>query len=402
MPVSPSTADTMRNRIAAFLAQEERAMFELLQSLVLEPSPSRHKPGVDAVGALIADSLRPAGMRPEVVPQAEFGDHLIFRSPAVGAGRPAILLFGHMDTVFPLDSPFRGYRDDGKIVSGPGVIDMKGGLACAVWAIRALAACGLLTEIPLILLCNSEEEIGSPTSTAVFRDEAQRSIAALGFECGGLHGQVVTGRKGRSGYRLAVNGRAGHAASAGGDKASAILELAHKTIALEALNDPGRGIVVNVGLIAGGIGPNTVSDHASAEIDTRFLYRSDADETASHMAAITSSATVAGTTAELLYTGGRPPMEQSGRNTQLFQIIRQEAEKLGQPCISRAAQRRFRCQYHRPGRHPGGGRHGADRQRRPQRSGIYGPSQPPGPDAAGSLQHPQDLGRASPVLLTYH
>ena len=334
MPASPSTTDTMRSRIAAFLAQEERAMFELLQALVLEPSPSRHKPGTDAVGTLLTDSLRPAGMRLEVVPQIEFGDHLIFRSPAAGAGRPAILLFGHMDTVFPLDSPFRGYRDDGKIVSGPGVIDMKGGLVCAVWAIRALAACGLLKEIPLTLLCNSEEEIGSPTSTAVFREEAQRSIAALGFECGGLHGQVVTGRKGRSGYRLTVTGRAGHAAFAGADKASAILELAHKTIAMEDLNDPGRGIVVNVGVIAGGIGPNTVSDRASAEIDTRFLGRSDAEETAARMTAIASRVTVAGTTAELLYTGGRPPMEQSERITTLFQIIREEAERLGQPCAA--------------------------------------------------------------------
>ena len=334
MPHSPSTADTMRSRIAAFLAQEERAMFDHLRALVLEPSPSRHKPGTDAVGALLADSLHPAGMQLEVVPQAEFGDHLIFRSPAAVTGQPAILLFGHMDTVFPLDSPFSGYRDDGKIVSGPGVIDMKGGLVCAVWAIRALAACGLLTEIPLTFVCNSEEEIGSPTSTAVFRDEARRSCAALGFECGGLNGEVVTGRKGRAGYRLTVAGRAGHAAFAGADKASAILELAHKTIALEALNDPERGIVVNVGVIAGGIGPNTVRDHASAEIDTRFLRRDDAEETAARMAAIASHATVAGTAAELLYTGGRPPMEQSGKNTALFEIIRREAKRLGQPCAA--------------------------------------------------------------------
>jgi glutamate carboxypeptidase len=324
----------MRGRIAAFLAQEERAMFDHLRALVLERSPSRHKPGTDAVGTLIADSLRPAGMVMEVMPQAEFGDHLIFRSPAAVAGQPAILLFGHMDTVFPLDSPFSGYRDDGERVSGPGVIDMKGGLVCAVWAIRALAACGLLSQIPLIFVCNSEEEIGSPTSTALFRDEARRSIAALGFECGGLHGQVVTGRKGRSGYRLTVTGRAGHAAFAGADKASAILELAHKTIAMEALNAPGRGIVVNVGVVAGGIGPNTVSDRACAEIDTRFLRRDDAEETASRMAAIASHATVAGTVAELLHTGGRPPMEQSARNTALFEIIRREAERLGQPCTA--------------------------------------------------------------------
>ncbi len=130
-----------------------------------------------------------------------------------------------------------------------------------------------------------------------------------------------------------MTGRAGHAASAGADKASAILELAHKTIALEGLNDSRRGIVVNVGQVQGGIGPNTVSDHAAAEIDTRFLTRTDAEETAARLAEIASRSTVAGTTAALEYVGGRPPMEQNDRNSGLFRIIRAEADKLELPCV---------------------------------------------------------------------
>lgn len=322
----------MRERIAAFCRREEGGMFRLLQELVLQPSPSRCKGGVDAVGTRLAASLQTSGMVLETARQAEFGDHLLFRTPACGDGRPALLLFGHMDTVFPLDSPFNWYKDEDGTVSGPGVIDMKGGLVAAVYAIKALASCAVLEEIPLTFLCNSDEEIGSPSSTAIFQAEAQRSVAALGFECGGLNGEVVTGRKGRAGYRLIVTGRAGHAAFAGADKASAILELAHKIIALEQLNDSRRGIVVNVGLIQGGIGPNTVSDHATAEIDTRFLSRADAAATAERLAEIASLPTVAGTTAELQYVGGRPPMEQNRRNSELFQGIRAEAERLGQPC----------------------------------------------------------------------
>jgi len=322
----------MRERIDQFCRREEGGMFNLLQELVLQPSPSRSKEGVDAVGARLAASLQNSGMVLETVSQTEYGDHLLFRTPACRDGRPAILLFGHMDTVFPLDSPFTGCRaEDGKL-HGPGVIDMKGGLVAAVYAIKALAACGLLAEIPITFLCNSDEEIGSPTSTAIFQAEAGRSLAALGFECGGLNGEVVTGRKGRSGYRLIVTGRAGHAAFAGADKASAILELAHQVIALEQLNDRQRGIVVNVGLIRGGIGPNTISDHATAEIDTRFLTRADAEATAARLAEIAARCTVAGTTAELQYVGGRPPMEQNSRNAGLYRIIRAEAERLGQPC----------------------------------------------------------------------
>ena len=92
------------------------------------------------------------------------------------------------------------------------------------------------------------------------------------------------GRKGKGGYLLVVKGQAGHAAFSGPDKASAIHELAYKIIALEQLNDYRRKIVVNVGIVNGGIGPNTVADSAMAEIDTRFLVLEDAEELASKIA----------------------------------------------------------------------------------------------------------------------
>ena len=309
-------------------------MFRLLEAMVRQHSPSRHKAGVDAVGSLVVECLASLGFCEERHGQSEFGDHLLFRSPAAAAGSPAILLFGHLDTVFPLDSPFRGYHDDGTRVRGPGVIDMKGGVVCAIFALKALDDCGLLADMPVTLLCNSEEEIGSPSSTALFREEARRSRAALGFECGGLNGEIVTGRKGRSGWRLEVRGRAGHAAFAGPDKASAILELAHQVIALEGLNDPGRGLVLNVGVVGGGIGPNTVSDQAFAEIDARFLRLSDAQATERRVAEIASQPTIAGTRALLHATGGRPPMEQSPGNTALARLICSEASQLGLPCLA--------------------------------------------------------------------
>lgn len=335
MPATLSASRArLRQQLAEAVVRREAEMFALLEAMVRQASPSRYKAGVDAVGALVAESLAPLGLNVERHGQAEFGDHLLFRSPTAAAGHPAVLLFGHLDTVFPLDGPFKGFNDDGQTVRGPGVIDMKGGVVCAVFALKALADCGLLTDIPVTLLCNSEEEIGSPTSTPLFRKEAQRSAVALGFECGGLGGEVVTGRKGRSGWRLTVRGRAGHAAFAGSDKASAILELAHQIIALEGLNDPCRGIVVNVGVVGGGIGPNTVSDSAFAEIDARFLRLADALAVEERVAAIASRPTIAGTSARLTSTAGRPPMEQSAGNTALYHLLRQEAERIGLPCVT--------------------------------------------------------------------
>ena len=323
----------MREKIGEFVAQEEQGMFKLLEALVLQPSFSRCKKAVDAVGAILAKSLQDSGMHLEVVPQSEAGDHLIFRSPACRNHRSSILLFGHMDTVFPIDSSFNWYKEIGEKIFGPGVIDMKGGLVCAGYAIKALGSCGLLNEIPITFLCNSDEEIGSPTSTTLFTAEAQKALLSLGFECGGLQGQVATGRKGRLGYKLIVSGKAGHAAFAGKDKASAILELAHKIIALEKLNNQDRKVAVNIGVITGGIGPNTVAENAVAEIDSRFLCRSDAVDTAGRIAQICAQSTIAGTNAKLLETGGRLPMEQSARNSALFQVILNEAQILGLPCV---------------------------------------------------------------------
>jgi glutamate carboxypeptidase len=321
-----------REKIQDYLQDREAEQFQLLKELVLLPSYSRDKAGVDAVGRHLAASLQGTGMRLEVVPEEVYGDQLVFRSPACGKGAKPLLLFGHLDTVFPPESGFSWYREEGEIVRGPGVIDMKGGLVVAVFAIRALAAVGLLEKIPLTLICNSEEEIGSPASTALFEREAAGSCLALGFECGGLDGEVVTGRKGRAGFTLRVAGRAGHAAFAGPDKASAILELAHKVIALEALNDPQRQIVLNVGVVRGGIGPNTVAEQAEAEIDTRFLQLADAADTTARIEAIAAACRVPGTSAALEVKSTRPPMEQSAGNRALFARIDAEARRLGQPC----------------------------------------------------------------------
>lgn len=322
----------MRKELLTFLDTCEQEQFKLLEELVLQPSFSRYKAGVDAVGRLIATSLQGTGMNLETVAENELGDQLIFRSPGYRAGGPSVLLVGHMDTVFPLDSGFNFYRENGKKVHGPGVIDMKGGLVVAVSALKALAGCGLLKEMPLTFICNSDEEIGSPSSARLILAEAEKSTFGLGFECGGLGGEVVTGRKGKMGYRLTIQGRAGHAAFAGPDKASAVLELAHKVIALEKLNNPQRRIVVNVGVVNGGIGPNSIAESATALIDTRFLEQKDAVETGEQIARIVAEPVVKGTAADLQATSSRLPMEQSAANRKLFRLIQKESELLGVSC----------------------------------------------------------------------
>lgn len=323
---------TMIKPITSFLDSCEEEQFTLLEELVVQQSYSHFKEGVDEVGKTIAASLQHTGMTLEVQEETKLGNHRIFRSPGCRDNRPSILLVGHMDTVFPLDSPFNWYREDGQKIYGPGVIDMKGGLVTAIFAIKALANMKLLDDIALTFICNSDEEIGSPTSKQLIRKEAEKSLMGLVFECGGLNHEIATGRKGKTGYSIDVKGQAGHAAFAGPQKASAIHEMAYKVIALEQLNDHSKKIVVNVGVIQGGIGPNTIADSAHAEIDTRFLELTDAESTETKISHIVANCTVPGTSAELYKTSGRLPMEQTTANRELYQVICQEAVFLDMPC----------------------------------------------------------------------
>ncbi len=324
----------MRDKILTYLDKTEHEQFRLLEKLILQESHTLDKEGVDLVGKEIENSLRSLELVIEKFPEITHGNHLVFRSKACRQAIQQILLVGHMDTVFAKGSPFNSYREDQDKAYGPGIIDMKGGLVTAIFALKALDSIGLLSQIPLVLLCNSDEETGSTTSKSLIMKEARKSSCALVFECGGLHGEVVTGRKGKAGYTLEVMGKAGHAAFMGGKpKASSILEISHKTIKIEALNDNTNQLVVNVGTSAGGSGPNVVAEHATAKIDTRFLSATQGEFCQQQLKAITEETTITGTHAKLIHTSGRPPMEQTQGNHALYTIFKEQADLLGLPLI---------------------------------------------------------------------
>ena len=321
----------MSDTLAAIVAEQTPAMFSLLADLVGINSGSRHKAGVDRVGARIRDHLTRLPVTIDSVPQTDAGDHLVMRTNAVGSGQRQVLMVGHMDTVFPEGTDFTDYREDGQCCYGPGVIDMKGGLVAGIFALEALRAAGLLTNIPVTFIFNSDEEIGSNTSRDLIRREAADSRFAFVLECGGMTGSVVTGRKGNRSFRMECFGKAGHAASAGPEKASAILALAHHTIAFEALNAPDRGISVNVGQITGGIGPNTVAEKAQARIDMRFSRPEDESRLIAEANAIAAATVVPGVYCHLDTVSQRPAMPPSDGNRQLYRQVAVVAQKLGMP-----------------------------------------------------------------------
>jgi len=317
----------MHDNILSYLEPRRREALDLLRRLVGIQTGSRNKPGLDHMAREMEEVLRGVLPVTRILPFPDHGNMVqAMTKPAAGEEK-GIVLVGHMDTVFPADTSFTAFREDDERCFGPGVYDMKGGLVVAVYALKALSHLGLLQNIPVTMLCNSDEEIGSPASRSWIEQETRGALAALVFEGGGTNNEVVTGRKGRLGLSLTVRGKAGHAAK-GGAKSSAILELAHKIIALEGLND-GQEITLNVGLVEGGIGPNTVPELATAALDARFLTPDGQHRLEECLARIVEKEHASGTSSTLSVQSGRPAMPQSEENRRLWALAREQAGILG-------------------------------------------------------------------------
>lgn len=315
--------------ISTYVRDRSETLFAYLKELVLTQSGSLNKAGVDRVGQLIGGYLSDLPLSIETVKQDSAGNHLVARTKPAAAGRKGILLVGHMDTVFGEDTQFNWYRQDSQHCYGPGVIDMKGGLVVGIAALEALHHNGILEDLPITLIFNSDEEIGSITSRDLIQQHAGNNLCAFVMECAGPNGEVVTGRKGNLSATLDVHGEAGHAAFAAKDKASAILALARMIVAIEALNEPGRGVTTNVGVITGGTAPNTVAEHASARIDARFTAASDYSRVCRELQTIAAATPVAGVDARLTIRTSRPPMPATEQNKGLFKVVRDTARLLG-------------------------------------------------------------------------
>ena len=317
--------------IESYLISKEPDMFMFLKEIVKIQSGSHNKAGIDRTAMAISHAFQGIDVSTETVEQQLQGNNLVIRSSAQPSANKQVLLVGHMDTVFPEDTDFNWYKADNDKSYGPGVVDMKGGLVVGIYALKALAELGLLGQIPITFIFNSDEEIGSRSSVDLIQKEANSSAFAFVLEAGGLENEVVTGRKGNLTIELHIEGKAGHAAFATKDKPSAILEMAHKIIEFESLNDFGRGITINVGKIDGGIGSNTIPEFSNAQVDFRFVDPSDLKKLEEKVSDIANKVVVQGTQCSVDFISGRPPMQQSSGNRRLFQTTADIAKNMGYP-----------------------------------------------------------------------
>lgn len=318
------TGAALRQAVAQAFESEQVPFFA---DLVNTPSHTRAKADVEVAAAKLDAVMAPLGFSRRLVadPDGVFADHRIFESPAV-TDTPCLALVGHVDTVFPRSLGFLEYSREDDIVRGPGVLDMKSGLSCIVFALRALAkvAPDALAKLPVRFVCNSDEEVGSPSSEPIFAELAPKTSEAMVFEGGRDGDQIITQRKGGGMFTLTVTGRAAHAGIDHAAGVNAIAALCHLVRRVEALTEYDRGITANVGLIEGGTAKNTVPEHAKCIIDTRFLTVADSKEVFAALRALAADpwddAVPERLRAATVVLGGaitRPPMESSAASQAL-------------------------------------------------------------------------------------
>ena len=245
------------------------------------------------------------------------------------AAAPQILALGHADTVWPLGTlETMPFREDGARLYGPGVLDMKAGLAFFVFAMRALRDLGIRVADRVLLQINPDEETGSRASRSITEASAKSSAAVLVLEPGtGLEGKVKTARKGIGDYRIRIRGVASHSGVDFEKGASAIVELARQIECVASFTDLVRGVTVNPGVIYGGTRSNVIAASAEAHVDIRVPTMRDAEELGARFHALS----VFDTRCSIEITGGlnRPPMERSPGVVALFETARRHALELG-------------------------------------------------------------------------
>jgi glutamate carboxypeptidase len=345
-PVPTSTADprndpgsldlrALRDRVAGYYDEYVAD----LETMVNVDCGSYTPDGVNHIADLMQARLERTGWvvdrRPHVPgPGApRFGDTLVAR--LVGA-RPSsegglrVLLVAHMDTVFPEGTAAaRPFRVEGSRALGPGVSDMKDGLLAGWFAVRALQDAGALDVDSVTYVCNPDEEVGSPWSSSIIEEVGVGMDVAFVLEGARENGDLVSARKGIVDLRLVIHGRAAHAGVEPERGRSAILQAAHTTLALHALNGRWPGVTVNVGVIDGGSRPNVVADRCELRVDVRATTNATFEEALREIERVVERIDVPDTRVEASWETGFPPMEKTPATARLVERAQDLARELG-------------------------------------------------------------------------
>jgi len=322
-----SRAQEIRNSFS----ETQVEIIALIKALVEAESPSGDETGSREVVALLAQATKSLNCVSsiETIDVPNFGQHLVISAFNECAGQGNIMLVGHTDTVHSRGSlAANPWRITGNRIYGPGIYDMKANCVLAIEALRTLERLQIKPDYGVTLVLTCDEEVGSFTGWPLLErlGREARARCALVLEPSAAGGSVKTARKGTGMFTMTTEGRAAHAGLEPGKGASAILELAKQIERLQAMNNCGNGISVNVGVVRGGTRSNVVAAEATAEIDVRFSTEAESGEIVS---ALLNSVPF-DDRVRVKVTGGinRPPLERTAQVEELYLVARRVAKAL--------------------------------------------------------------------------
>lgn len=304
-------------------------MVALLTELAAIESPTDNPAAVGPVMARLDAELQASGLATRRISGTHTGGVIVARPADRERRRPLQLLVGHCDTVWPVGTtrqmPVGVVGDE---LRGPGVFDMKGGLVQLIFALRTVRALGVMLPATPVILINSDEETGSHESQRTTVRLARRAARAFVLEPAfGPHGKLKTARKAVGEFSIVIRGKAAHAGLSPTEGVSAVLELSHQIQQLFALNDPSRGVTVNVGTIDGGVRPNVVAPEVRAQVDVRVPSSTDVARLDAAIRGLTPVHPQ--TTIEVSGGFHHPPLEPVPRNQALWQRAQALGRSLG-------------------------------------------------------------------------
>jgi glutamate carboxypeptidase len=310
------------------------AYLDDLKTIVNIDSGTFTKAGIDRVGTYLQERFLASGFSTRFDGQEQFGDHLVATHQGTAPDGPRILLIGHIDTVLPDGEaerrPFAISRQDGvRIATGPGILDMKSGVLIGLYALRILIEAQEANYSHVTFFCNSDEEIGSPSSRPLIQELARQADAVLVLEPGRAEGTIVSSRKGCGQYRVEVHGLSAHAGVEPERGRNAILELSYQVQKMQALNGTIPGATLSVGIIRGGDRTNVVPAYAYFDMDVRATDQTSINALEAAMRQITAQNMLRGTRINLSGSMLCQPFERNKRNARLVELAKEAGRELG-------------------------------------------------------------------------
>jgi glutamate carboxypeptidase len=324
----------MKHRDIERAEQLMNAYLDDLKTIVNIDSGTFTKAGVDRVAAYLQERFQGLGFSTRFDQQEHYGDHLVATHQGNAPGGPRILLIGHIDTVLPDGEagrrPFAISRRDGaRIATGPGILDMKSGVLIGMYALHLLIKGQQANYSQVTFICNSDEEIGSPSSRPLIQQLARQADAVLVLEPGRAQGTIVSSRKGCGQYRVEVHGLSAHAGVEPQRGRNAILELSYQVQKMQALNGTIPGATLSVGIIRGGERTNVVPDYAHFDMDVRVADQASLKALEEAMRQVTHQNKLAGTRITLSGSLLCQPFERNQHNEQLVALAKEAGRELG-------------------------------------------------------------------------